>query len=278
MSTITSFEKFALGLKILESLVEENQPRGEILTPDLTDASTDSGYPPIFDTLPRIERFSSVYSTDPILLGRSEDGLPIELDLHNNPIGSLLIIGKHIEDKNLFFHIFNSLFSQEIYLSHNIILISCQMGQVVSLQDYDDYIDIYHTMSKETKQVLEELAYTIEQRKYGRELDLPYLVFIEDIDTLLNLNDAETLSWLKYVITQGVKSGVQTIACSTAYPFETPWLNLEDYFNCVIYSQNLHNSQSGDYQRNERYFPSSENGNHYLVEIDHDWVKFSINY
>lgn len=277
MSTITSFQKFALGLKILENLVEENQSRDEYSPSILADSTSHSGYPPIFNTLQRVEPLSTTCSTDPIILGRSEDGLPIELDIYNNPIGSLLIIGKHVEDKNLFFRIFTSLLSQGVYLSHNLILITSQVGHVVSLQDHCDYMDVYHPLSKETKGILEDLAYTIEQRKYGRELDLPFLVFIEDIDSLLRTDDAETIAWLKYVITQGGKSGIQTIACSTAYPFENPWINLEGIFNWVIYSQDTLNNQTNDW-RKERFFQHTRNQNQYLVEIDHDWVKFTIDY
>jgi hypothetical protein len=275
--------RLALGVDFVSRLASE-------LSTGLQKASrSSSGIDPRYHNsivqikIPSLEQVLGEMETVPensILIGSSEDGSPLLLDLNNSEAGSLLILGDAGCGKTrLMLSILSSACMINTPRKFRFSCITFQLGDISWLSRKPHAYKITAPYNDKAYETINELANLLEQRRNGRDHGPAVILAVDGLDELTNSLDAELLDLLLWTIANGPQYRIWTVATLEVQKESLVQAEILERFGTwlVGYMQTrpevgLFSSASSQMriQYPHRLIPGAQFG----VLVDGEWVQF----
>jgi hypothetical protein len=215
-----------------------------------------------------------------ILIGSSEDGSPILMDLANSDAGSLLIIGDPGSGKTrLMLSILSSACLINSPRKFRFSCITFQLGDIGWLSRKSHAYKITAPYNEAAYETIHELGNLLEQRRNGRDHGPAIILAVDGLDELTNSLDAELLDLLLWTVSNGPKYRIWTVATLEVQKESLVHQEMLERFGTwlVGYIQTrpengLFSSASNEkrIQYPHRLIPGAQFG----VLVDSEWVQF----
>lgn len=221
---LTKNERLQIGWQILEKLVpsaplRKSDPLSDGYSMETAGLATDTSLTPtpgVLSPLPYLREIINQLRPLPpynALLGVCEDGLPFLFDLSDPSPGSILITGEAGSGKSRLLRgmlASASAMNRADQVAFN--LICTDFGLFSDINRSPHCINSVSTYDRASSELVVDLAKIAEQRKSARQRGPIIMLAIDDLATLLNYNEFELFSHLKWLVKHGPDSGIWPIA------------------------------------------------------------------